>query len=553
LIAAAKQDFQTKISVLISSGGGDELERVKKIQEEIIALTEQRQQTANELNEERLRLSLVGERLRLLADQKQQITGELADIRTKLDKAQVKFEAGELEEEKSGVNRKIQALDQEIAKLLAADRSSALQEKRQTIINQLQEIRLKVSSLNERSRLLSGKEEQLTKEIADIKSKIAKSQNKIDRTTFDREKDLINSRLAVLNEEIKKLEATLEKFNQAQEKEKSQMFDCQKNIQAIQQEFNDLLGELNQLKVEATRQETKLEDLENNIRGDELEISAIKDHQITESPVDLDRWHKRLSGHKLQLEQIGGIDPETEKEYQETKERYDFLSQQTDDLDQAIKSLEEVIYELDSNIKDRFDSEFKVISEKFNEYFKILFNGGTAKISKLMIEDLEKEETKDHPIAATGGEPEISGLTREEAALKNAMDDKLKRIKFLKKHNAVGLAGIDIQATPPGKKIQQVAMLSGGERALTAIALICAIISANPSPFVVLDEVDAALDESNSERLAQILDDLSNKTQFIVITHNRASMRKASILYGVTMESDGVSRLLSIKLEDLKK
>ena len=95
-------------------------------------------------------------------------------------------------------------------------------------------------------------------------------------------------------------------------------------------------------------------------------------------------------------------------------------------------------------------------------------------------------------------------------------------------------------------------MLSGGERALTAIALICAIISANPSPFVVLDEVDAALDEANSERLAKILDDLSHKTQFIVITHNRASMRRASVLYGITMQDDGASKLLSIKLEEIK-
>ena len=95
-------------------------------------------------------------------------------------------------------------------------------------------------------------------------------------------------------------------------------------------------------------------------------------------------------------------------------------------------------------------------------------------------------------------------------------------------------------------------MLSGGERALTAIALISAIISANPSPFVVLDEVDAALDEANSERLAKILDDLSNQTQFIVITHNRASMRKASVLYGVTMQADGISQLLSVKLDDVK-
>ena len=96
-------------------------------------------------------------------------------------------------------------------------------------------------------------------------------------------------------------------------------------------------------------------------------------------------------------------------------------------------------------------------------------------------------------------------------------------------------------------------MLSGGEKALTAIALICAIISANPSPFVFLDEVDAALDESNSERLAKILEDLSSKTQFIVITHNRAPMHRASVLYGVTMQENGVSKLLSIKLEDYIK
>ena len=120
----------------------------------------------------------------------------------------------------------------------------------------------------------------------------------------------------------------------------------------------------------------------------------------------------------------------------------------------------------------------------------------------------------------------------------------------MQKYNATGLAGIEIQATPPGKKIKSISMLSGGERALTAIALICAIISANPSPFVVLDEVDAALDEANSERLAKILDDLSSKTQFIVITHNRAPMRRANVLYGVTMGDDGVSKLLSVKLDE---
>ena len=150
-------------------------------------------------------------------------------------------------------------------------------------------------------------------------------------------------------------------------------------------------------------------------------------------------------------------------------------------------------------------------------------------------------------------EEESAGTKPEEEKEESTVaGQKLKRIKFLQKYNATGLAGIEIQATPPGKKIKSIAMLSGGERALTAIALISAIISANPSPFVMLDEVDAALDEANSERLAKILDDLSHKTQFIVVTHNRASMLRAAILYGVTMQDDGVSKLLSIKLEEAK-
>lgn len=266
--------------------------------------------------------------------------------------------------------------------------------------------------------------------------------------------------------------------------------------------------------------------------------------------LDTNGLYKRIASAKNQLEQIGGIDPEAEKEYEETKSRYDFLSEQTDDLKKAIGSLEEVIGELDKNIKNKFDYEFKIISEKFSEYFKILFSGGSAKISKLSLEDAgaaKKTANKDEEVQSD------AGLTSEEVAIKNEIGDKLKKIRFLRKHNSADLEGIDVQAVPPGKKIQAVTMLSGGERALTAIALICAIISANPSPFVVLDEVDAALDEANSERLARILDDLSDKTQFIVITHNRASMRKASILYGVTMEADGVSKLLSVKLDDLKK
>jgi len=548
MIMAAKKDFQNKIQALISGGHGDELQRIKDIQTEIISLTEARQSANNRLSEERLRLASVNERLRLLEDKEKQINREMADIRAKLDKAQIKFDASKIENEKTEINQRITVIDKEISNLAKNDRWTELNEKKQVVLSKIQEYRLKSSALNERLRLLNAAKIQNEKEIEDIKLKISKSQTKFDASGIEIEKKEIDEKIKELDAEIQNLENSLEALNREKDKEKNQMFEYQKNIQTLQLELNGISDELNGLKIEATRQETRLEDLEANIRTEEINISEIKDYQAETENIDINLLQKRLSANKSQLEQIGGIDPEAEKEYQETKERYDFLSGQVNDLDNAIKSLEEIIYELDVNIKNRFDAEFKVISEKFNEYFKILFNGGNAKIFKLMTEDLEKEEAKNGGAA----KPEISGLTPAEAEIKSQADEKLKKIKFLRKHNAVGLAGIEIQATPPGKKIQTVTMLSGGERALTAIALICAIISANPSPFVVLDEVDAALDEANSERLASILDDLSNKTQFIVITHNRACMRKASILYGVTMEADGISKLLSVKLDELK-
>lgn len=409
-----------------------------------------------------------------------------------------------------------------------------LGEQRQTLNSQLSEERLRLNSINERLRLLNNQKEQSEKEVTDIELKIAKSQIKFDASKIESEKSEINKQLQIVEKEIGEMESKIAKINEAKEKEKAQMFALQSRLQEVQQEINSLAAELSDLKIEATRQETKLEDIENNIRNDELNLGEIKNHQINEEEIDINRWHKRIIECKNQLELIGGIDPETEKEFNETKERFDFLSKQTSDLNEAVKSLEKIISELDVNIKDRFDHEFNIIAEKFSEYFKILFNGGNAKIFKIT-----EEEKND-------------AVVTEQNSLENSTpsSDNLRKVKLLKKRNALGLSGIEIQATPPGKKIQTISMLSGGERALTAIALICAIISANPSPFVVLDEVDAALDEANSERLAQILDDLSNQTQFIVITHNRASMKRASVLYGVTMQADGVSKLLSVKLED---
>ncbi len=410
-----------------------------------------------------------------------------------------------------------------------------LTNEKEKIATKINESSFRISARSERVNLLKEKLEKLNIESKQIKNKLEQyeSSENIPKTDDKR----LRQELVETENEIKKINEKLNQYNTQENEKRNKLFALQKNIQSLQSEINETANRLNDIKINSTRYETKLEDLEIEIRQNFGSLSEVKQHNV-EGVIDADIAIEKINSLKKQIDQIGGIDPEIEKEYIETKERYDFLFGQSHDLNDAIGSLEKVVKELDTIIKERFDKEFKNIATKFEEYFKILFNGGTAKIIKVMADENNKKPTE-------GKEEE------EEVEIAPEID--LKSIKFLQKHNATGLAGIELQACPPGKKIKTITMLSGGERALTAIALICAIISCNPSPFVVLDEVDAALDEANSERLAKILDDLSLKTQFITITHNRATMRRANVLYGITMGNDGVSKLLSIKLDAAKE
>ncbi len=224
----------------------------------------------------------------------------------------------------------------------------------------------------------------------------------------------------------------------------------------------------------------------------------------------------RLQKLRSQLEWIGGIDPETLKDYEEAKERFEFLSTQLADVEESLQGLETVVAELDQTIEERSSKAFRKLDKEFTRFFEKLFNGGNAHLHEVRPEQEFDDEGNALPV-----------------------EDRV--------------TGIEITATPPGKRNKSIALLSGGERALTSIALICAIISTNPSPFVVLDEVDAALDESNSIKFADIVGSLADRTQFVVVTHNRATMEEGHTLYGVTMGEDGVSQLLSVKFEDVEK
>ncbi len=332
--------------------------------------------------------------------------------------------------------------------------------------------------------------------------------------------------------EMRRVQIQLETMSKKESQKKSAFFEAQRALQARSDEAHAVESQVNAIKIELTRLLTRRESLEAEMtaelkeRAERIKVETPKEGSITQ-----EESAARIQKLKYQLELIGGIDPETIKEYNETSERHAFLSSETEDLRKSLTSLEEVIKELDILIERQFIMNFNRISDNFSRYFKTLFNGGTAKLTRV-----EQKETADESaLADEGKEEEEEGIP--------SLSEKYEEQRFV----------IDISASPPGKRIKSLAQLSGGEKALTAIALIMAIIANQPSPFVVLDEVDAALDESNSIRFAGILDELSEKTQFIVITHNRYTMEKAITLYGVSMGDDGASQLLSVNIEDMGK
>jgi chromosome segregation protein len=341
----------------------------------------------------------------------------------------------------------------------------------------------------------------------------------------DFEKKLIElkDRIIKIEEKMESLREEIQNLAKKDEKKKKEFFEKQRKLDARQNEIFSVERDLNDAKIELARLETKKEALESEMkielkdRFDEVKLSRDMSSVGAPSPEsNRDEIFRNIQRLRYQLEQIGGIDPEVAKEHEETEERFEFLNNQSEDLKQSSASLREVIKELNEIIETQFNESFAKINENFNRYFGILFNGGTARIIKTAVKNEEEPEAQ------------------------NA-DEKMERGK-----NYI----IEIQATPPGKKIKNLEMLSGGEKALTAIALLCAIMANNPSPFVILDEVDAALDEANTIKFANILAELSKNTQFVVITHNRATMEKASILYGVTMEIEGISKLLSVRLDE---
>ena len=348
---------------------------------------------------------------------------------------------------------------------------------------------------------------------------------------------------------LKEAEANMDLLNKKDGGDKTEVFTFQRKLRDIQTELHTIELKSNNLNLERVRIETRIEALEREMREEipnrinEIKNNTSCNHKSNLESADILR--SSMLDLKHQLELIGGIDQETITEFEQTKDRHEFLDTQVNDIRDAIRKTEKVIDELDAQITTQSESVFKDINREFQKYFKVLFNGGDCGLVKMKQDDLEKQETK------VSLDRALEDLAQEkiEEQDPNSVQEIMKRVKNKKDF----VAGIDIHATPPGKRLKALNLLSGGERALTSIALLSAIMATNPSPFVVLDEVDASLDEANTIRFANILNELRKLTQFIVVTHNRATMERADILYGVSMGDDGVSNLLSVNLEDIEE
>ncbi|WP_409227452.1 chromosome segregation protein SMC [Gudongella sp. SC589] len=293
----------------------------------------------------------------------------------------------------------------------------------------------------------------------------------------------------VLKDKVREKETQMKEFYQLQDR-----------LRELTKRQTTVERELNKLEVDQAKAQLQIENILEKLEND-YEITLAEAEKLYSEIEDIRTTKKTISELKQGIKELGNVNISSIEEYENVLERYDFLNKQVIDLNGAKEDIESVVKDMEKKMRVQFRKSFQEINERFSETFSVLFKGGKA---RLEIED---------------------------------GDDIL-------------TAGIEIMAQPPGKKLQSLTLLSGGEKSLTAVALLFAILKTRPSPFCILDEIDAALDEANISRYTSYLNSLEDNTQFVLITHRKTTMEIADVLYGVTMEEEGVSRMISLKLKD---
>jgi len=364
-------------------------------------------------------------------------------------------------------------------------------------------LKISVSSFDESEASIQEIQERINQELENAHTSIENKNTQIEQIKKDNE-ELEKS----IQETLQKIEEVKESVNSSSSKiEELKKERAQKSEKLSKQEdeitakfkvIEDLKGQLVKLDVKKTKIEEDINGIINKM-WEEYELTPNNAEQY-QKPENVALTQRRVNSLRTEIRELGSVNVDSIEEYKNLKDRYDFMSEQRLDLENTMSKLRKVILDMTQIMKEQFKEKFKVINKNFGEVFAELFGGGKAELT------LEDEE--------------------------NILE-----------------CGIDITVQPPGKKLQNMMLLSGGEKAFTAIALLFAILKINPAPFCVLDEIEAALDDVNVFRYADYLKKFTDHTQFLVITHRKGTMEVADTVYGVTMEESGISKLLSMKLK----
>ena len=364
-------------------------------------------------------------------------------------------------------------------------------------------LKISVSSFDESEASIQEIQERINQELENAHTSIENKNAQIEQIKKDNE-ELEKS----IQDTLQKIEEVKESVNSSSSKiEELKKERAQKSEKLSKQEdeltakfkvIEDLKGQLVKLDVKKTKIEEDINGIINKM-WEEYELTPNNAEQY-QKPENVALTQRRVNSLRTEIRELGSVNVDSIEEYKNLKDRYDFMSEQRLDLENTMSKLRKVISDMTQIMKEQFKEKFKVINKNFGEVFAELFGGGKAELT------LEDEE--------------------------NILE-----------------CGIEITVQPPGKKLQNMMLLSGGEKAFTAIALLFAILKINPAPFCVLDEIEAALDDVNVFRYADYLKKFTEHTQFLVITHRKGTMEAADSVYGVTMEESGISKLLSMKLK----
>lgn len=459
----------------------------------------------------------------------------------RLEEQKIRSEIREIELNEKNINDHLRIYDAELEsfdseKVKNARRKDELSVNLQSIAEKLVKLDAEIDSLSKKKTSQQTSKDELQNELTELKIVLASKQQ-----VYENHKEKVERIQEELSQSEQKYEETTDDYSllsnemnssssgeeKLEEAAKMKLQDKTKTIELIasrreerlqlQEKLENEERELKELKrqdkqlrdilkdeeVKLNRLDVELDNRLNHLREEYfLTYEGAKEQYTLE--IDVNDARKRVKLIKLAIDELGTVNLGAIDEYERVSERYNFLTEQKDDLLEAKDTLYQVIDEMDEEMIKRFEETFNAIRSHFESVFQALFGGGRAELK----------------------------LTNPEDILNT---------------------GVDIVAQPPGKKLQNLGLLSGGERALTAIALLFSILKVRPVPFCVLDEVEAALDEANVYRFAQYLKKFSHETQFIVITHRKGTMEEADVLYGVTMQESGVSKLVSVRLEETKE